>query len=169
MELFTRSSSQNQEMLGLWQESFYKAKSAVLVVKGTSMEPTLPRGSHVLVTKAYPEEIIPGDIVVFKREGELITHRVIDKFYSGERLFFAEKGDCIFRAAQIEADLVVGKVVASLSDSQFDIGKDPLARYYRFLYKVRTANRLRLPGSIRKLYWKLVFMGAGLRVRHKNQ
>ena len=45
------------------------------VVSG-SMEPEIPVGSILYVKRAEPEEIIPGDVIAFRRDGSVITHRV---------------------------------------------------------------------------------------------
>ena len=60
------------------------------VVSG-SMEPGIPVGSVIYVKEAEPETIQEGDIIVFSRDGSIVTHRVEENRYvEGE---FVTKGD----------------------------------------------------------------------------
>ena len=60
------------------------------VVSG-SMEPEIPVGSVIYVKAAEPETIEEGDIIVFSRDGSMVTHRVQENRYvEGE---FITKGD----------------------------------------------------------------------------
>ena len=71
--------------------------SPIVVVKGTSMLPTLYYGDLVIVHKVPPDKIHVGDIIVYKSEyrGELVIHRVI-KIVKGPQckpLCYITKGD----------------------------------------------------------------------------
>ncbi len=60
------------------------------VISG-SMEPAIPAGSIVYVEDAEGKEIEPGDIIAFKKDGDTVTHRVVENRVSdGE---FITKGD----------------------------------------------------------------------------
>lgn len=60
------------------------------VVSG-SMEPEIPVGSLLYAKSAAPEEICPGDVIVFMKDGSTVTHRVEENRYvEGE---FITKGD----------------------------------------------------------------------------
>jgi signal peptidase I len=50
-----------------------------LRVLGTSMVPSVLPGDHVLIQRAALEEILPGEIAVFLREGRLFVHRVVER------------------------------------------------------------------------------------------
>ncbi len=84
-----------------------------LTVQTGSMAPALPPGSVVYVQAVVPAELQEGDVVVFSRGGEVITHRVqANNTVEGA---LTTKGD-----ANAEADLmpvtydqVQGKVVIS--------------------------------------------------------
>ena len=60
------------------------------VVSG-SMEPEIPVGSLVLAKAKEPADIIVGDIIVFRRAGSVVTHRVVEKKMEDEQ--FITKGD----------------------------------------------------------------------------
>ena len=60
------------------------------VVSG-SMEPEIPVGSILYVEATPPEEIEPGDVIAFMKDGSVVTHRVEENRYvEGE---FITKGD----------------------------------------------------------------------------
>ncbi len=62
------------------------------VISG-SMEPTLPVGSLIYVEILTPEEIQAEDIIAFRSEGTVITHRVLrNRMVEGE---FVTKGAII--------------------------------------------------------------------------
>lgn len=59
-----------------------------------SMLPTLSeRVNGVTVAPESPDDISVGDIVSFRRNGELIVHRVIEKGTDAEGTYFVTKGD----------------------------------------------------------------------------
>ncbi len=60
------------------------------VVSG-SMEPEIPVGSLVLAKATEPEDVMAGDIIVFRRGGSVVTHRVVEKKSEDEE--FITKGD----------------------------------------------------------------------------
>ena len=49
----------------------------VYAVISGSMEPALPAGSLVYVKAAEPVSVIPGEIIAFSDDGEVVTHRVM--------------------------------------------------------------------------------------------
>jgi len=66
----------------------------VAVVEGYSMYPLLREGDVVFAYKAPPEQIKPGQIIIFEGiGGKLIIHRVIDVKRVGDRFYYVTKGD----------------------------------------------------------------------------
>jgi signal peptidase len=47
------------------------------VVTGSSMEPTIRKGSIVIVEPVAPAMLIRGDIITFEHYGQMTTHRII--------------------------------------------------------------------------------------------
>ena len=62
------------------------------IVSG-SMEPTLSINDIVIIKKCDIKNIRKDDIITFKIENEIITHRVINIKLEDERLVFVTKGD----------------------------------------------------------------------------
>ncbi len=48
-----------------------------LVVAGSSMAPSLRQGSVIVIAGVNPQEIGPGDVITYQRDGRLTTHRVV--------------------------------------------------------------------------------------------
>ncbi len=71
--------------------------SPIVVVKGTSMLPTLYYGDLVIVHRVPPDKIHVGDIIVYRSEyrGELVIHRVIKIVHAPQckPLCYITKGD----------------------------------------------------------------------------
>ena len=66
-----------------------------LKVCGNSMYPTLADGDTVMILTVRPENIKPGDIIVYKHfETHLTIHRVMDIIIlNSEQYLFVTKGD----------------------------------------------------------------------------
>ncbi len=63
----------------------------VFSVISPSMEPAIPAGSIIYVEAADGKDLKPGDIIAFKKDGDTVTHRVVENRISdGE---FITKGD----------------------------------------------------------------------------
>ena len=63
----------------------------VFTVVSGSMEPEIPVGSLVIVKKAEAVKIQSGDIIAFRRNGVVVTHRVVEN--QTENHQFITKGD----------------------------------------------------------------------------
>ena len=124
-------------------------KTAWLRVATGSMWPTIHPGDRVLIKGIAPQELALGDLVVFKRNGELILHRLLGK----EATQVLTAGDCakIFDPL-VDNEDVVGKVVTLKRHGQ----NVPLAGNLRSRTKalyVRT--KLTARGALRWVYHRL--------------
>lgn len=72
--------------------SFYIYEAYVITTN--SMEPELKKDDVIIIKKCKEEDLKVGDIVTFKKEGEVITHRIveIDKVGNTE-IQYITKGD----------------------------------------------------------------------------
>lgn len=72
----------------------YTHAPVVAVVKGNSMLPLLREGDIVFISTTPPEDIKPGDIVVFKgTKGNYIIHRVVEVVNIKGKYYYVTKGD----------------------------------------------------------------------------
>ena len=65
----------------------------MIAVATNSMNPAYGRGDAIVYEKLSPEEIEVGDILVFRKSGIIITHRVTKKWISNDTYYFNTKGD----------------------------------------------------------------------------
>jgi signal peptidase len=88
------------------------ARYRLFRVASGSMEPTLPTGTIIAVEKCTDTLFAPGDIITFKQNDLLITHRVIDFGYK-EGFYYLTQGDANQTpdAEPVKHQAVIGKVV----------------------------------------------------------
>jgi len=82
-----------------------------LAVSGNSMTPLIHLGDQVLVSRVVSEHIRSGDIVLFRRDGDMIVHRVLKRHRTDKGIGFSEKGDNTLTSGLIEADKIIGRVI----------------------------------------------------------
>lgn len=63
------------------------------IVTGGSMEPSISKGSLVLVQPVTPSEVKLGDVITFQQYGQTTTHRVISIGRNSAGLTFRTRGD----------------------------------------------------------------------------
>lgn len=97
------------------------AKYSWYEITGRSMEPEFSIGDQILVEHVRAEDINPGNIVTFKRYGELITHRVVRKIHRGSKILFDEKANVDIRTKRLLAEDIVGKVIAIKKDGRVEM------------------------------------------------
>ena len=78
---------------------------------GRSMTPLITDGSLVGFQPASPEDFVPGDIAVFRREGRMIVHRILAVRTNGAERELLEKGDHHPGAAWLSGKFLKGKAV----------------------------------------------------------
>jgi hypothetical protein len=76
------------------------------------MLPLIRDGSHITVASVRPEELAPGDIIVFRDGGLLIAHRLIQIKSGGDMIRLRQKGDNQLVPSWIEPTALVGKAVS---------------------------------------------------------
>ncbi|MGD0129267.1 MAG: S24/S26 family peptidase [Terriglobia bacterium] len=62
----------------LFRETLKSSGQARLAVTGTSMLPSIWPGDALSVRRQKAEEIRPGDLVLYTREGQFVAHRVVE-------------------------------------------------------------------------------------------
>ncbi len=79
------------------------------IVTGGSMEPTIHKGSLILVQPAQPGEVRLGDVITFDKYDQTTSHRVIAITPTPAGTTFTTKGDANV-AADPEASMFPGRV-----------------------------------------------------------
>lgn len=112
----------------LWYELFAKKGKGWLSVLTGSMAPLIRPGDEVLIESVPASQVGNGDIILFRRNGELIVHRVLRKLKKAHGVYFLEQGDARHLMEAVSADMVLGRVAKVKSGSKvFDLAP-PLSR-----------------------------------------
>jgi signal peptidase len=78
--------------VGLGMALGYRA----LIVRSGSMAPAIETGDMVVTRLVRPSAVSEGDVITFQdpsRDGELVTHRVVETGRQGGQISFVTKGD----------------------------------------------------------------------------
>ena len=65
----------------------------MIAIASNSMKPTFYRGDAIIYEKVSAKEINIGDVLVFNRDGKIITHRVVKIYKNNKEIAFVTKGD----------------------------------------------------------------------------
>jgi len=84
-----------------------------LQVSGTSMIPAIWPGDILSVRGQTAAQSLPGEIVVFRRDGRLVTHRVVKRIGGPGGFEWITRGDRVCRDdAPVSSDDILGCVAA---------------------------------------------------------
>jgi hypothetical protein len=112
----------------LWYEFFSKKGKGWLPVLTGSMVPLIRPGDRVFIIFTGAENIKFGDILLFKRDGEFIVHRVLRTWRTPRVRYFLEEGDARHQLGLVSAGKIIGRVtLVKRSNRIFDL-TSPLSR-----------------------------------------
>jgi len=84
-----------------------------LRASGASMLPAVWPGDILSVRSHDAVEVLPGDIVLFGREGKLVAHRVVERSLCQDRIQWVTRGDCVEgNDAPVSSRELLGRVTA---------------------------------------------------------
>jgi hypothetical protein len=139
--------------LGVWGQA---GERHFIPITGGSMLPLIRDGDHVLVAHGCAG-VRRGDVVVFRREGQLIAHRLLRVYGGDAEPTFVTKGD---NAAQFDpplsADEIVGRVLAVERGDRYMSLDTTTWRVLGWLVAVSTLAWTKLYGWSRDLKQRLL-------------
>jgi len=107
----TRSELEGEVFL----EVLKSAGQARLAVTGTSMLPSIRPGDMLEVHRQGMEAILPGDVVLFLRNGGFAAHRVMEKAGEPDRTLLITRGDALrVPDSPVSPEELLGRVTAIL-------------------------------------------------------
>lgn len=94
-------------------------------LKGISMYPLLRQGDIGIVRSIPPYRIKRGELIVYKRDGRIICHRVIKKEIKADQLYFLTKADfSLYPDEPVSEKEVIGRLEAlHRDDSLVDLNE----------------------------------------------
>ena len=114
----------------LWQEVVVERGTNWGQVVSESMCPVIKKGDRVLVEKVAWDRIRFGDVIVFRKAGNLTVHRVLGKRKIDGGCYLLEKGDAVLWSSLVPVEEVVGRVRSIESSGRIT---DAVSGYGRFL------------------------------------
>lgn len=86
----------------------------MIAIMSNSMSPTYRRGDAIVYEKVDVKKLEIGDILAFRKNNIVMTHRIVEIWRKNDKYYFATKGDNndsvdIFKTSE---DQVLGKVVS---------------------------------------------------------
>jgi len=129
----------------LWCEALKNGHTMLYKALGGSMGPTIKGGS--ILTVKPNEKIFVGDVILYRDDEGLTTHRVIRKRKIDGKPFLVTKGDSLgYRDALVDPSDVLGKVVEMESGERKIRMDSPLRRV--FGYFIAIVSPFFLPGAL---------------------
>ena len=142
-----------EAVLEVWGQA---GEQHFIPITGSSMLPLIRDGDHVLVAHGCAG-VRQGDVVVFRRRGQLIAHRVLCICDGGAGSTFVTKGD---HASQFDsplsADEIVGRVLAVERGNRYMPLDTAAWRMLGWLMAVSTLAWIKLYGWSRDLKQRLL-------------
>lgn len=88
-------------------------KHQLIAIASDSMRPTFSRGDAVLIEKLNASEIKIGDILVFRRDGRIVTHRATSVELRDGTYYFTTRGDANSDpdSSEVSDQQVIGRVL----------------------------------------------------------
>ena len=137
---------------------------SVMHIVSESMEPTIEKGTYILVKKTKPENIDQGDVICFYSTDPRIygcpnTHRVVEEpYFENGELLFTTKGDKnpVADTEPAKADKLIGVWVKNMTG---------LTAFLKFL----SENFIWLLGVLLLLNVGAVFGGLFIKVKKQNE
>jgi signal peptidase I len=120
----------------LWYELFKRKGAGWMTVITGSMTPLIRSGDQVLIQQTNPESIRFGDIVMFRRDMDLIVHRVLKRRRTADGFLFTEKGDAVIDPGKFKADSVVGRITMVKRENQILNLDSPLSKAVNLVLSV---------------------------------
>ena len=122
------------------EEWRHTARTSRIKASGLSMAPLITNGAWLVVEHKDSGDVRVGDIVIYRHEGSLVTHRVIDRrVRSDGGVDLVEQGDAGGGVRTIPAEAFFGRVAAI----ETDLGRIDL-----------DSGRWRWMGSLIGAYWQ---------------
>jgi hypothetical protein len=114
----------------MWVELLQRSEAQWGSLRSGSMAPTICAGERVLVRAGAPRPC-PGDIVLFRKDGQLVVHRLIRRCRASESGVWIEKGDLNPLGGELAEQDILGTVTAVEKPGgvlRLDLGWRRLAR-----------------------------------------
>ncbi|MFL6306394.1 MAG: S24/S26 family peptidase [Candidatus Sulfotelmatobacter sp.] len=134
----------------LASESLLRCGTLRLKVTGWSMLPTIWPGDTLLVSRTRPDELVKGEIALFRRGNRMVAHRIIGNNNGAHWRELLTQGDALADAdAPISAGDLLGRVEFILRDGSPGIRSQRLTVEERVLTTLTRKSAVMARGIVR--------------------
>ncbi|MEA1887928.1 MAG: signal peptidase I [Bacteroidota bacterium] len=104
---------QRKVLRGLADELLDKGTSIRITASGYSMYPAIKPGNTIIIKSVPFDELKCGMIIAWKREKDMVVHRLVLAYESDEKKFYITRGDsCRSSDKPVTEDMIAGRVEA---------------------------------------------------------
>ena len=104
---------QRKVLRDLADELLDKGTSIRITAAGYSMYPAIKPGNTIIIKPVPHDELKCGMIIAWKREKDLVVHRLVLAYKSDEKKYYITRGDsCRSSDKPVTPDMIAGRVEA---------------------------------------------------------
>ena len=104
---------QRKVLRGLADELLDKGTSIRISASGYSMYPAIKPGNTIIIRQVPIDKLKCGMIIAWKRENDLVVHRLVLAYESDEKKYYITRGDsCRSSDKPVTPDMIAGRVEA---------------------------------------------------------
>jgi len=104
---------QRKVLRDLADELLDRGTSIRITASGYSMYPAIKPGNTIIIKPMPPDELKCGMIIAWKRENDLVVHRLVLAYESDEKRYYITRGDsCRSSDKPVTLDMIAGRVEA---------------------------------------------------------
>lgn len=104
---------QRKVLRDLADELLDKGTSIRITASGYSMYPAIRPGNTIIIKPVEEEELKCGSIIAWKREKDMVVHRLVLVYESENKKYFITRGDsCRSLDRPVTHDMIAGRVEA---------------------------------------------------------
>ena len=98
------------------------------------MLPTLWPGDILTVQSVRPEQVAPGEIVLYMRQDRFFIHRIVSRDLTRDKAFLVTRGDCVFEDdPPVGRSELLGRIVEVRRPGSTSVPVRKLSRFRRLL------------------------------------
>jgi signal peptidase I len=106
-------SDERKVLRDLADELLDKGTSIRITASGYSMFPAIRPGNTIIIKPVQPDELKCGMIIAWKREKDLVVHRLVLAYESDDTKYYITRGDSSrFSDKPVTRDMIAGRVEA---------------------------------------------------------
>lgn len=113
LKTMNTESDQRKVLRDLADELLDKGTSIRISASGYSMFPAIRPGNTIIIKPVHPDELKCGMIIAWKREKDMVVHRLVLAYESDDTKYYITRGDSSRSSDKpVTLDMIAGRVEA---------------------------------------------------------